>query len=123
MSAKAVREHRGKKLLARHVKELSDGKHVVDDRSVLVTTETDLDMLPESEPWLVKDNQMLVVKPDHLIKRRGKAGLVGIRLTYDQVKEWIRQRRNTSVTIDGVTGLLHTFVIDPFVAHRKILSL
>jgi ATP citrate (pro-S)-lyase len=128
MSAKAVREHKGKKLLARHVKELSDGKHVIDDRSVLVTSETDLDKLPETEPWLVENednennnnNQMLlVVKPDQLIKRRGKAGLVGIKLTYDQVKDWIRQRMNTDITIDGIKGCLDTFVIDPFVAHSQ----
>jgi len=119
MSAKAVREHKGKKLLARHVKELSDGKHVVDDRSVLVTSETDLDKLPESESWLIAEDQMLVVKPDQLIKRRGKAGLVGIKLTYEQVKEWIRQRMNTKITVDGVDGILRTFVIDPFVAHSQ----
>ena len=135
MSAKAVREHRGKKLLARHVKELSNGKHVVDDRSVLITSETDLDSLPDLEPWLLtqdgenenknenkneNDNQMLlVVKPDQLIKRRGKAGLVGIKLTYNEVKEWIRKRMDTEITIDGVTGRLHTFVIDPFVAHSQ----
>ncbi len=119
MSAKAVREYRGKKLLARHVKDLSNGKHIVDDQSVLVTPATDLDKLPELEPWLVEKNQMLVVKPDQLIKRRGKAGLVGIKLTYQQVKEWIQERRNTEIAIDGVKGLLHTFIIDPFVAHSQ----
>ena len=119
MSAKAVREHQGKKLLARHVRELSGGKHVVDDRSVLVTPETDLDKLPQEEPWLIESNQMLVVKPDQLIKRRGKAGLVGIKLTYDEVRAWIEKRRNTEITVDGVTGILHTFVIDPFVEHTQ----
>ncbi len=119
MSAKAVREYRGKKLLARHVKDLSDGKHVVDDRSVLVKPETNLDDLPELEPWLVEDNQMLVVKPDQLIKRRGKAGLVGIKLTYQEVKEWIQERRNKEIFIDGVKGILDTFIIDPFVAHSQ----
>ena len=119
MSAKAVREHRGKKLLARHVRDLSDGKHVVDDRSVLVKPETDLNDLPKLEPWLVENNQMLVVKPDQLIKRRGKAGLVGIKLTYEQVKEWIEKRRNSEIEIDGVKGILHTFIIDPFVAHSQ----
>eukprot|EP00536_Pseudo-nitzschia_multiseries_P006796 jgi/Psemu1/193895/e_gw1.149.39.1 len=121
MSAKAVREHKGKKLLARHVKELSDGKHVLDDRSILVTPDVDLDGLPDLEgnSWLIEENQLLVVKPDQLIKRRGKAGLVGIKLTYDRVKEWIQQRMETDITVDGVHGRLHTFVIDPFVAHSQ----
>jgi hypothetical protein len=34
MSAKAVREFHGKKLLARHVKEVSEGVFAIDDRSV-----------------------------------------------------------------------------------------
>jgi hypothetical protein len=78
MSAKAVREYHGKKLIANHVKKVSEGKHVIDDRSVLITPDTDLESLPLNEPWLT--TTQLVVKPDQLIKRRGKAGLVGIKL-------------------------------------------
>jgi ATP citrate (pro-S)-lyase len=72
MSAKAVREHHGKKLLAKHVKDVSNGKHVIDDHGVLVTPLTVLDELVKEEPWLLEST--LVVKPDQLIKRRGKAG-------------------------------------------------
>jgi ATP citrate (pro-S)-lyase len=75
MSAKAVREYHGKKLLARHIHARSNGAHHVDDRSVLVTPTTDLDDVVVQEPWLLQET--LVVKPDQLIKRRGKAGLVG----------------------------------------------
>jgi hypothetical protein len=78
MSAKAVREYHGKKLIAKEVKKVSEGKHVIDDRSVLITPDTDLEALPLSETWLTSTE--LVVKPDQLIKRRGKAGLVGIKL-------------------------------------------
>ena len=126
MSAKALREHRGKKLLARHVKELSNGKHVIDDRSVLITSATDLDALPKNEPWLLEsqddddDNSKLVVKPDQLIKRRGKAGLVGIKLSWEEVKEWIKERMDTEITVDGtVKGQLNTFIVDPFVPHEQ----
>jgi ATP citrate (pro-S)-lyase len=40
----------------------------------LVTPKTDVDTLPESHPWLLTEK--LVAKPDQLIKRRGKAGLL-----------------------------------------------
>jgi len=123
MSAKAIREHQGKQLLARHVREWSNGKHVIESKSVLVTpdmsNDESLDALVDANPWLTHNDQMLVVKPDQLIKRRGKAGLVGIKLNFRQVKEWIQKRRNTNITIDGVEGLLHTFVIDPFVEHTQ----
>jgi ATP citrate (pro-S)-lyase len=53
MSAKAVREYHGKKLLAKYVEELSDGKHVIDSRSILVTSESDWTALAAEEPWLL----------------------------------------------------------------------
>ncbi len=34
----------------------------------------------------------LVAKPDQLIKRRGKAGLLAINKTWEEAKEWIQQR-------------------------------
>jgi ATP citrate (pro-S)-lyase len=116
MSAKAVREHHGKKLLARHVKEVSKGKHVIDDRSVLITPITDLEEIVVQEPWLLETK--LVVKPDQLIKRRGKAGLVGIKLDWEQVKEWIGERMQTEIQVDSVQGELHTLIVDPFVPHE-----
>lgn len=33
-----------------------------------------------------------MVKPDQLIKRRGKLGLVGVNLTLDGVKSWLKPR-------------------------------
>lgn len=36
--------------------------------------------------------QRLVVKPDQLIKRRGKLGLVGVNLDLEGVKEWLKPR-------------------------------
>jgi succinyl-CoA synthetase beta subunit len=34
----------------------------------------------------------LVAKPDQLIKRRGKAGLLALNKTWDEAKEWISAR-------------------------------
>ncbi|KAL3930130.1 MAG: hypothetical protein SGARI_004571, partial [Bacillariaceae sp.] len=117
MSAKAVREHHGKKLLAKHVEEVSGGRHVIDARSVLITPLTDLAELAIKEPWLL--HTKLVVKPDQLIKRRGKAGLVGIALDWTQVQAWIAARMQTEITVDEVvTGELHTFIVDPFVSQK-----
>ena len=124
MSAKAIREYRGKKLISYHVKDISNGKHIIDDRSVLITSTTNYDLLVEQESWLL--NTLLVVKPDQLIKRRGKAGLVGIKLNWMEVKEWISQKMNTEITLEstskdgvGVTGELHTFIVDPYVEHSQ----
>ena len=37
-------------------------------------------------------NTKLVAKPDQLIKRRGKAGLLALNKSWDEAKEWIRAR-------------------------------
>lgn len=43
-----------------------------------------------------------MVKPDQLIKRRGKLGLVGINLTLDQVKAWLKQRLGRETTVSAL---------------------
>jgi succinyl-CoA synthetase beta subunit len=42
--------------------------------------------LERQQPWLIHPTQLLVVKPDQLIKRRGKLGLIGIKMNWAQVK-------------------------------------
>ena len=61
----------------------------------------------------------MVVKPDQLIKRRGKAGLVGINLTYDEVKDWIAERMNKEIRVEKVSGKLDHFIIEPFIPHTS----
>lgn len=43
--------------------------------------------------------QRLVVKPDQLIKRRGKLGLVGVNLDLNGVKEWLKHRLMRETTV------------------------
>lgn len=115
MSAKAVREYHGKRLLAKQIGALS-ADYTLESRSALVTPTTDLDGLPTTEPWLL--TTPLVVKPDQLIKRRGKAGLVGINLSFAEVKEWITERMNKEIQVERVTGTLDHFIIEPFIPHE-----
>ena len=135
MSAKAVREYHGKKLLCKYMKEYSNGKHVMDDRSVLITPTTDLerltayanndptkttnvdDMIDHDYSWLVTTK--LVVKPDQLIKRRGKLGLVGVNMTWDEVQEWITERMEQEIIVESVNGELNHFIVEPYVKHTE----
>jgi len=121
MSAKACREYHGKQLLAKYVKEVSskNGDPIeVDSRAALISPETNLEDLIAEKLWLADGSTKLVVKPDQLIKRRGKAGLVGVNLTFAEVKEWIAERMQKDITVEGVTGLLEHFIVEPFVPHK-----
>jgi ATP citrate (pro-S)-lyase len=125
MSAKAIREFHGKKLLAKWLHAYSGGKRYdVEDRAILVDSTalrpeepTSFDALAADNPWL--SNTPLVVKPDQLIKRRGKAGLLAINKSWPEVVEWIRARMNKECKVEHVTGLLDHFIVEPFVPHQQ----
>ena len=70
MAHKAIREADGKRMLAQLFKDYSDGKYTLQDKIVSVGPDTDLAKLPTENNWLTTEK--LVVKPDQLIKRRGK---------------------------------------------------
>lgn len=70
-----------------------------------------LSKLPESNPWLL--SQRLVAKPDQLIKRRGKAGLIKLNATWDEAQQWIEERRNKEVQVRKRTTQTHTAAHSP----------
>ena len=125
MSAKSIREYHGKKLLARWLHAYSSSVHYdVEDRAILVTSSslrpedpTSFDSLQVDNPWLL--TTPLVVKPDQLIKRRGKAGLLAINKTWPEVVQWIKERMNKDRQVEQVTGILDHFIVEPFVPHDQ----
>ncbi|KAF8327082.1 ATP citrate lyase isoform 2 [Amanita rubescens] len=59
----------------------------------------------------------LVAKPDQLIKRRGKAGLLALNKTWDEAKTWISERAGKPQKVEAVTGTLNNFIVEPFLPH------
>ncbi|TFY51323.1 hypothetical protein EVJ58_g10629, partial [Rhodofomes roseus] len=59
----------------------------------------------------------LVAKPDQLIKRRGKAGLLALNKTWDEAKEWIQARAGKPQKVEAITGTLNNFIVEPFLPH------
>lgn len=56
--------------------------------------ETGFAKIEQDNPWLA--STPLVVKPDQLIKRRGKAGLLAVNKTWPEVQTWISERMGKS---------------------------
>lgn len=115
-------------------------KHVVNTAAIQTQLARVFAALERSEPWLLTEK--LVVKPDQLIKRRGKLGLLGINLDWAHVKQWISERagkeiqvmlcvcmsgsssahynlHSYSTQVDAVKGTLKSFIIEPFVPHAQ----
>ena len=117
MAQKAIREAEGKIMMARLLKDYTGGKYKIQNRFISVGPDTDLKKLPDKYKWLQKER--LVVKPDQLIKRRGKSKLLLLNAGWKDVEKWIRERMNKQVTVGSVTGMLDHFIVEPFVPHDE----
>lgn len=117
MAQKAIREADGKRMMARLLKEYTKGRYTLENMFVTVGPETDLKKLPNTYPWLTKEK--LVVKPDQLIKRRGKSKLLLLNANWKDAEKWIRERMKKPVTVGAVTGILDHFIVEPFIPHKE----
>lgn len=115
MSAKAIREATGKDILNRHLLIHADSSPC---KFATVTQETNWTELVQKNPWL--ETTKLVVKPDQLIKRRGKYGLIAINKTLAEVKKWVEEREGKDIKIDNCEGKLRNFIIEPFLPHKEV---
>lgn len=127
MSSKAIREYDAKLLLAYWLERAPNV-----DSSAKITTNfafpspkvAQISWDPETNT-ITPDTQLpgwvfsskLVAKPDQLIKRRGKAGLLALNKTWDEAKEWITARAGQPQKVESVTGTLSNFIVEPFLPH------
>jgi len=116
MAQRGIREHDGKKMLAKYWSDYISKKITYPGKVVLVDPKTKLDDLPKKFKWLTKEK--LVVKPDQLFGKRGKHGLIKANASYPEVKKWIKSHMNKDTTVGKVTGKLTHFLIEPYVPHK-----
>lgn len=113
MSAKAIREATGKGLLNKF---LNTGI-AVKSQFATVTEDTQWNDLIADNPWL--KTERLVVKPDQLIKRRGKLGLIRVNANIEEVKTWVKERLGKDIQVGRATGKIRNLIIEPFVPHSE----
>lgn len=126
MSAKAISEYDGKLLLSHWLPKLAKPENAAAQANgtasgtaptylpppqlaqLLFDTSIDAAAFPahvaevfaqaeRENSWLTSTK--LVAKPDQLIKRRGKAGLLGINLDWEGAKKWIAERAGKDFTV------------------------
>ncbi|XP_030757355.1 ATP-citrate synthase isoform X2 [Sitophilus oryzae] len=112
MSAKAIREATGKNLINQRLGDTAAAQC----RFASINPDTKFSEVVANNPWLKTDR--LVVKPDQLIKRRGKLGLIAVNKTLDEVQKWIGDRMNKDQKIGQASGKLKNFIIEPFIPHK-----
>ncbi|KAK7733074.1 beta subunit of ATP citrate lyase [Cytospora paraplurivora] len=131
MSAKSILEADGKAILNYHLTRapvikpspLPQPKHNAPPRLASLYFPEDAsveDLLNQAEvtyPWLLQEGARFVAKPDQLIKRRGKSGLLALNKTWPEAKAWVAERAGKSQKVEHVEGVLRQFLVEPFVPH------
>ncbi|BES99753.1 unnamed protein product [Nesidiocoris tenuis] len=112
MSAKAIREATGKDLINRNLCTSALAKC----RFAAISENTNWRDVVDENPWL--KTQPLVVKPDQLIKRRGKLGLIKVNTNLAGAEQWVKERMNKDQEVGKAKGKLRNFIIEPFVPHK-----
>lgn len=132
MSAKSIREADGKAILNYHLTRAPVIKptplpaqathnpsprlaslHFPEGESVKAV----LDQAEVTYPWLLQKDSKFVAKPDQLIKRRGKSGLLALNKTWPEAREWIESKAGKVQRVETVDGVLRQFLVEPFVPH------
>lgn len=117
MARRSIREYDAKRLLTTHLPRYLPGGFEYKGRGALVTPDTDWEQLSADHPWL--RSERLVVKPDQLFSKRGKRGLLLLDTDLEDARAFVQEKMGQEVTINGVTGTLTHFFIEPFVPHRQ----
>jgi ATP citrate (pro-S)-lyase len=76
-----------------------------------------LDQAETTYPWLLAPDMRLVAKPDQLIKRRGKNGLLCLNKTWADARAWVKDRATKVQRVETTDGILRHFLVEPFVPH------
>jgi ATP citrate (pro-S)-lyase len=76
-----------------------------------------LDQAEITYPWLLHQGAKFVAKPDQLIKRRGKSGLLALNKTWPEAKAWVAERAGKAQKVEHTEGILRQFLVEPFVPH------
>lgn len=138
MSAKAVREYDGKLLLAhwlhrvavpstsaepttgsKFIQPTTRLAHISIDTSLLQDkaqfeqhVRSTLDQLEVTHPWLLTNK--LVAKPDQLIKRRGKSGLLLLNADWADARAWIEKHAAKDVLVSSFCFIICIFFFNTF---------
>jgi len=112
MSAKAISEASGKTILNKYLSQVASPCLLAS-----VNEKTSFNQLVNENSWL--KNTPLVAKPDQLIKRRGKLGLIHVNKNISQVEQWINERMNKDLQIGRAAGKIKQFIIEPFIPHKN----
>jgi ATP-citrate lyase beta-subunit len=116
LAQKNIYEYDAKKLLAQELPKYYPNFNY-HNKLAIIGSNTDLDQLVEENPWIKAEK--VVVKPDQLFGKRGKAKLILLDADFNQVKKFCKENLNKEFVIGNVKGELTRLLVEPFIPHEK----
>ncbi|MFW9947480.1 MAG: ATP citrate lyase citrate-binding domain-containing protein, partial [Candidatus Odinarchaeota archaeon] len=116
MAQKNIYEYDAKKLLASELPKYYPGFNY-HNKLVVIDCDTDLEKAISENPWI--QSEKVVVKPDQLFGKRGKANLILLDANCDEMKDFCYSNLGRVCKIGNVRGELKRLLVEPFVPHEK----
>jgi ATP-citrate lyase beta-subunit len=116
LAQKNIYEYDAKKLIASQLPKYFP-EFDYHNKLAIVLCETDVTQLIMEEPWI--DSQKVVVKPDQLFGKRGKANLILLDANCDEMKRFCEDNLDRVCEIGNVRGELKRLLVEPFIPHEK----
>ena len=116
MAQKNIYEYDAKKLLATQLPKYYP-EFNYHNKLVIIDCDKDLEKVISENPWI--QSEKVVVKPDQLFGKRGKANLILLDASCDEMKDFCYNNLNRVCEIGNVRGELKRLLVEPFVPHEK----
>ena len=116
MAQKNIYEYDAKKLIASELpKYYPDFNY--HNKLVVIDCETDIEKAISDNSWI--NSEKVVVKPDQLFGKRGKANLLLLDANCDEMKDFCYSNLDRVCEIGNVRGALKRLLVEPFIPHEK----
>jgi len=87
------------------------------NKVAIVLNDTDINQLILEEPWI--ESEQVVIKPDQLFGKRGKANLILLDANCDEMKQFCIENLDRVCEIGNIRGELKRLIVEPFIPHEK----